>query len=200
MVKIKDRKFVVADPGKCTGCSLCEYVCALEKKENIWTPLRSRIRIIRLTSAFNIALVCRFCEDSPCVKSCSRNALNQSEENGVILVNNARCDRCGWCVQACPYGGIAIHPDKNSVLVCDLCNGKPQCIEFCPEEALELVSSDEAANMKLATIMEKLPAEIEKLTNLVKGKAWDVLLSDAERRAKRLSAKLEAINKKWGYK
>jgi Fe-S-cluster-containing hydrogenase component 2 len=199
-VKAKSRKFVAANPSKCTGCSLCEYVCALEKKESFWSPLRSRIRIVRLTPAFNIAMTCRFCEDSPCVKACPRDALTQSEENGVIVVNEARCDGCGWCVQACPYGGIAVHPDKPSVLVCDLCNGEPKCIEFCPEEALELVSGDEEAMKKLLTAVENIPAEVEKLTNLVKKRDFGALLDEAEGRARRLSEKLEAMNKKWGLK
>lgn len=197
MAKFKDRKFIAVEPSKCTGCSLCEYVCALEKKEAVWNPLRSRIRVIRVTPAFNLAMTCRFCEDAPCIKACPRDALTQSEENGVIKVNEVKCDGCGWCVQACPYGGIAVHPDKRSVLVCDLCDGKPQCIEFCPEEALGLVTSDEEANRKLAMALGKLPAEIERLSNLAKGKAWDTLLVEAEGKAKRLSAKLEALNKKW---
>lgn len=199
MAKAGSKKFVAVDPGKCTGCSLCEYVCVLEKNEPLWNPLRSRIRVIRLAPAFNAALTCRFCEDAPCVRACSRNALTQSEE-GFILVDEAKCDRCGWCIQACPYGGISLHPDKTSVLVCDLCNGEPKCVEFCPEEALELVMEDEAVNKKWMTAVEKIPSDIEKLTNLVKRREWTVLFAEAEERAKRLSEKLEAINKKWGYK
>ncbi|MCS7114828.1 MAG: 4Fe-4S dicluster domain-containing protein [Candidatus Bathyarchaeota archaeon] len=200
MAKFNARKFVAVDPSKCTGCSLCEYVCALEKNEALWIPLRSRIRVVRITPAFNVAMACRLCEDAPCVKACPRDALTQSVENGVILVNEARCDGCGWCVPACPYGGIALHPDKTSVLVCDLCEGEPKCVEFCPEEALEIVTSDEEANKKLSAAIEKLPAEIEKLTNIVKERAWGVLLTEAENKAKKLSAKLQEIDKKWGYK
>jgi hypothetical protein len=35
---------------------------------------------------------------------------------------------------------------------------------------------------------------------LVKKREWAVLFEEAEDRAKRLSEKLEAINKKWGYR
>jgi hypothetical protein len=38
------------------------------------------------------------------------------------------------------------------------------------------------------------------LTNLVKRREWATLFDEAEDRAKRLSEKLEAINKKWGYR
>lgn len=200
MAYVNAQKFVTADPSKCTGCSLCEYVCALEKNEAFPNPLRSRIRIIRMTPAFNIAMACRFCKDAPCVKACPRKALTQSEEDGVILVEDAKCDRCGWCIQACPYGGIALHPNKNSVLVCDLCEGQPRCVEFCPEEALELVTGGEAASKKLVTALERIPLEIEKLTSLVKKRELETLLVEAEGKAKRLSEKLSEMNKKWGYK
>jgi len=193
-------KFVAGDPSKCTGCGLCEYVCTLEKNEPLCNPLRSRIRVIRLTSVYNIAMTCRFCKDAPCIKACPRKALTQSEKNGVILVDEAKCDKCGWCVQSCPYGGISLHPDKTSVLVCDLCGGEPKCVEFCPEEALELVTENEIASKKLMAALEKIPAEIEKLTNFAKKREWNVLFAEAEGKAKRLSEKLEAINKKWGYK
>jgi hypothetical protein len=76
----------------------------------------------------------------------------------------------------------------------------PQCVQFCPEEALELVENNEDATKKWVAILEKLPANIEKLTNLVKRREWATLFEEAEDRAKRLSEKLEAINKKWGYR
>jgi len=193
MAKDVSRKFVAVDPAKCTGCGLCEYVCTLEKNELPWNPLKSRIRVIRITPAFNFALTCRFCENAPCVRACPRKALTQTDE-GFILVDEAKCDRCGWCIQACPYGGISLHPEKTSVLVCDLCNGEPKCVDFCPEEALELVAADEAAIKKWAAAMEKLPVEIEKLTNLVKRREWAILFAEAEERAKRFSKKLEEIN------
>ena len=197
MSKNVSKKFVAVDPSKCTGCSLCEYVCVLEKNEAVLNPLRSRIRVVRITPAFNVAIACRFCDDAPCVKACPREALTQSEK-GIIIVNEARCDSCGWCVPACPYGGIAVHPDKNSVLVCDLCDGEPKCVEFCPEEALELVTGNEEANKKWMAAIERLSTEIERLSKLAKGQELDVLLAEAEKRAKRLSEKLEAMNKKWG--
>ncbi|MBC7130028.1 4Fe-4S dicluster domain-containing protein [Candidatus Bathyarchaeota archaeon] len=202
MVKVKAKEFVAVDPSKCTGCSLCEYVCALTHKEQPLSPLRSRLRVIRVTPAFNLAMACRFCDDAPCVEACPRDALTQSEENGRIMITEAKCDGCGWCVQACPYGGVSVHPDKTSVLICDLCEneGKPQCVEFCPEEALELVSSDQDANKKLAAAIQKLPIEAERIAKIAKEKAWDSLLAEAEERAKRLSEKLEAIDKKWGVK
>jgi len=149
-----------------------------------------------MTPLFNLALACRFCEDAPCVTACPEKALVQSENTGILIVKEHACKGCDWCVQACLHGGIAIHPDTGLAIACDLCNGEPQCIEACPEEALELVETDEAADKRFNAALEKLPAETERLAQAVKQRDWKPLLADAEKRAIKVSEKLSALNKK----
>jgi carbon-monoxide dehydrogenase iron sulfur subunit len=193
--KFESRKFVSVDPSKCTGCGICEYACALEKGEAIWNPIKSRIRVVRMTPLFNFALACRFCEDAQCVTACPENALTQCEKTGILMVNEKKCKGCDWCIQACPHGGITLHPDKGIAMACDLCDGEPKCVEFCPEEALDTVSTDEEAEKRFTDAMEKLPAETERLTNTVKNKDWKPLLAEAEKRLMKVTEKLEALNK-----
>ncbi len=192
--KFIQRKFVAVDPSKCTGCGICELACAQEKGET--SPLRSRIRVVRMKPLFNFALACRSCEDAKCVKACPEKALSQASETGIILVSDKKCKGCDWCVQACEHGGIEIHPETGLAVACDLCGGEPQCVEFCPEEALELVPTDEAAEKKMNETIEKLPAETERITNIVKNKDWKPILAEAEKRGEKVSEKLEALNKK----
>ena len=173
--KFSSRKFVSVNPSKCTGCGICEYVCTLEKGETIWNPIRSRIRVVRMTPLFNFALACRFWEDAKCVTACPEKALVQSDETGIIMVKEKKCKGCDWCIQACPHGGITIHPDTGIAITCDLCEGEPKCVEFCPEEALELVSTDTEAEEKFNETMEKLPAETERLTSTIKNKDWNAV-------------------------
>ena len=194
--KFESRKFVSVDPSKCTGCGICEYACALEKGEAVWNPIKSRIRVVRVTPLFNFALACRFCEDAKCVTACPENALTQCEKTGILMVNEKKCKGCDWCIQACPHGGITLHPDKGIAMACDLCDGEPKCVEFCPEEALDTVSTDEEAEKRFTDAMEKLPAETERLTNTVKNKDWKPLLAEAEKRLMKVTEKLEALNKK----
>ena len=194
--KFESRKFVSVDPSKCTGCGICEYACALEKGEAVWNPIKSRIRVVRMTPLFNFALACRFCEDAKCVTACPENALTQCEKTGILMVNEKKCKGCDWCIQACPHGGITLHPDKGIAMACDLCDGEPKCVEFCPEEALDTVSTDEEAEKRFTDAMEKLPAETERLTNTVKNKDWKPLLAEAEKRLMKVTEKLEALNKK----
>ena len=190
--EIDIRRFVSIDPNKCTGCGLCEYVCSLEKNGFPNLAL-SRIRVIRLTPMLNTALTCRFCNGPPCVEACSREALRQSERGNLIIVEEEKCDGCGWCIQACPYGGLIMDPYKNVVAVCDLCDGEPKCIDFCPEEALELASDDETADKTLISAIENLPKELERLSSLVKKRDLSEIFMSAEERVKRLESKLQEL-------
>jgi anaerobic carbon-monoxide dehydrogenase iron sulfur subunit len=193
-VKFTQRKFVSVDPSKCTGCGICELTCSQEKGEA--STLQSRIRVVRMKPLFNFALACRSCEDAKCVKACPEKAISQAEGTGIIMVSDKKCKGCDWCVQACEHGGITIHPDTGLAVACDLCGGEPQCVEFCPEEALETITTDEEAEKRMNETIGKLPAETERITNIVKNKDWKPVLADAEKRSAKVSEKLEALSKK----
>ena len=130
-------QFVDCNPQKCNGCVVCEYACSLEK-EKTFNPVKSRIRAVRLDSLSNMAMTCRTCEEAPCIAACPKDALSQSTEDGTITVNEEKCNGCGWCIQACKYGAITLHPDSLKAIVCDTCNGEPACVQWCPESALGL--------------------------------------------------------------
>jgi len=153
-------KFVNVDIGKCVGCRVCEYICSMEKNKS-FNPTKARIRVVRIYPHTNAALNCRMCENPPCVPACPRKALSQSKDNGVILVNDNLCDGCGWCVKACDFGAIALDP-KPTVNICDLCGGRengPACIEWCPEKALELTTSDAISQKARIDAVSKLAKE-----------------------------------------
>jgi TPP-dependent indolepyruvate ferredoxin oxidoreductase alpha subunit len=130
-------QFVDCDPQKCVGCDICEYICSWEK-EKAFNPVKSRIRAVRLNQLSNVAMTCKACKDAPCVAACPENALTQSTETGAITVDENKCTGCGWCIGTCDYGAITLHPDTRKVVVCDICKGEPQCVQFCPEGALNL--------------------------------------------------------------
>ena len=189
------RRFVSINPDICTGCGLCEYVCSLEKT-GFPNPALSRIRVIRLTPLLNTAMTCRFCDNPPCVRACPREALRQTEKGNLIIVDEEKCDGCGWCIQACPYGGLIVDPDKKVVAVCDLCEGEPKCVEFCPEEALKIVYDDETADKAWISAIENLPKELNRLISLVKKRDFSEIFAKAEDRVKKLESKLEELPRK----
>ncbi len=113
MVRPQDRKFVTADPDKCIGCLVCEYACSMVN-EKTFNPNKSRIRAMRIGPLVNLAVTCRHCEDPACVAACPRDALKQECDSGIIRVDENACNGCGWCISACQFGAMNMHPDKES--------------------------------------------------------------------------------------
>lgn len=131
------RMIISTDAEKCNGCGVCELICSASK-EGVFNKRLSRIRVVSIEPTIDMAVACRFCEDPPCVKSCPRKALFR-DSNGIILVEETKCNGCGWCIEACDFGAIQLHPFRHHVIVCDLCDGEPKCIKWCPAGALQLV-------------------------------------------------------------
>ena len=153
---------VICDPTKCIGCRMCEYACSATKT-GAFDPSLSRIRVVRIEPITMTAISCRLCEDAPCVLACPRDALSRSAVNGTILVDEDKCDGCGWCVEACDFGAIILNPVLRHAEICDLCvneEGGPQCVTYCPKEALSLATPEvlrqRARRDVVARLMEEL--------------------------------------------
>jgi len=163
MVRPQDRKFVTADPEKCIGCLVCEYACAMTH-EKTFNPTKSRIRALRLGPLNNLAVTCRHCEDPACVAACPRDALHQ-EEDGTIVVDEQACNGCTWCISACEFGAMMMHPEKRVVFTCNSCKDQPdgpQCVKWCPEEALTFVTAQQLAQKSRISAVRNLFQEEKK--------------------------------------
>ncbi|MBN1873802.1 MAG: 4Fe-4S dicluster domain-containing protein [Anaerolineae bacterium] len=139
--------YIACDATKCIGCQLCEYICSFTKTGE-YNTYRSRIRTIRVDEILITAVACRTCEDAPCVIACTRDALTQDPETGIISVDAERCDGCAWCIEACDFGAISINPATKMAEMCDQCQDEeegPQCVLWCPKDALELTTPDQRA-------------------------------------------------------
>jgi carbon-monoxide dehydrogenase iron sulfur subunit len=133
-------------------------------KEKTYNPTKSRIRSIRLGPLVNLAITCRHCEDPACVTACPKEALTQEEQTGVIMIDEEKCNGCSWCIEACPFGAMMLHPKKGVVSTCDNCKelGEPQCVKWCPEEALEFLTADVLAQKSRQTAVKNLISATEK--------------------------------------
>jgi len=156
-------RFVVSNPEKCVGCQLCEYVCSAVKEKS-FNPMLSRIRVVRIDPVVSMSIACRLCEDPTCVVSCPRKALTANQETGVIIVDEDKCNGCGWCIEACEFGAIFLHSGKKIVFACDLCaiEKEPKCVKFCPKDALEFMTVEEVAQKARKKAVKKLLEELIK--------------------------------------
>lgn len=117
---------------KCTGCQRCETACSFVHTGRINNFL-ARIKVLNLyESGLDSPLVCVQCKERYCM-SCPEDALSLGKQ-GQVIVSPTLCTSCGVCEKACPIGAIEIF--NKIVYVCDLCWGKPKCIEACTEEAI----------------------------------------------------------------
>lgn len=148
-------KAIVADYDRCTGCRTCETICSAYKTDvtvdkNPHGPGncdQSNIRVWRFMPPVDVPVTCYLCHDTPCVASCpvsvsaetGRKALYRDDTSGTIVCDLNRCIGCQSCAETCKTerAGV-IFPDSEGspTGMCNLCGGQPQCVAWCPYEAL----------------------------------------------------------------
>ncbi len=127
---------------KCTGCRICELACSHTKLQT-FNHKNARIKVVDLDYwGFSNPVVCIQCPKPACVEVCPTQALSQTGE-GIILLDEGKCDGCGICVDECPIGAINWHDEQALPMICDLCGGKPVCVEWCSFGALTFNSRNE---------------------------------------------------------
>jgi carbon-monoxide dehydrogenase iron sulfur subunit len=160
------RKILLVDPDLCTGCEVCESVCSFAH-DGIFNPLNARITRVRIEPITNIAIGCQTCQDAACIAACPQKALSKKEPESYLLVNNDKCDGCGFCIRACPFGAITLHTTTHKAISCDLCTSteynQPQCVEVCPKEAIRVATLVEVAEDKRIVAVKKLMTELGKV-------------------------------------
>ena len=148
---------IVVDFNKCTGCRTCEAVCsqvnrkvtiAGEELLGLGNPNFSNVRVLYFNPPVDIPNRCVMCEDAPCIEACpvipnpktGRKALYRDEKTMAVTIDPERCIGCGSCAQACTEkrtGAIILNPDTNMPEgICNLCEGDPACVKYCPFGAL----------------------------------------------------------------
>ena len=141
-------KTLYIDYQKCTGCRLCELVCAVFH-DGISNPSRSRIKVMKWEAeGLYIPMSCQQCQDAPCMNVCPVKAISRDEELGRVFIDYDICIGCRSCVAVCPFGAMNFNIKDKQVFKCDLCDGDPQCVRFCEEKAIEYLDMDDVSIYK----------------------------------------------------
>ena len=133
----------------CRECQACTLACSLYH-EGECSPSLARLQVIKDMARYEFQiLICRHCESPDCLAACPSDAIVLNDQGVAVLLDDA-CDRCGACASACPYGVLFYHEARDRYLKCDLCVGReggPVCVAICPVGALTLVAEtvEEAA-------------------------------------------------------
>jgi carbon-monoxide dehydrogenase iron sulfur subunit len=140
------RRFVYIDPLECFGCRYCEVICS-SVKEKVVNPRKSRIKVVHKSPLTDLAIACRHCTNPPCAEVCPTNAIIKKAD--IVTVDRDKCIGCAFCVDACPFGAMNIHPDKGYAYNCDLCGA---CTKYCPADCLKIVTPDLISQKKAINI------------------------------------------------
>jgi Fe-S-cluster-containing hydrogenase component 2 len=133
-----------ASDSSCTGCGICELVCAAVHGNSIGPSMR-RIWLAKdAISPISSILTCLQCEYPACYFACplKDKALCIDNKTGARYIKPENCQGCKTCIYACllPESRINFDCERNVAIKCDLCKDRadgPVCIEYCPVVCLE---------------------------------------------------------------
>jgi nitrate reductase beta subunit len=95
---------------------------------------------------FYLQRLCNHCTYPACLAACPRKAIYKREEDGIVLIDQARCRGYRKCVEACPYKKTMYRPTTRVSEKCVACypriegrdplsDGEPmetRCMAACP--------------------------------------------------------------------
>jgi len=123
--------------------------------------------LLRIFEIANFAVVCRKCEDAPCVASCPKDAL-EKDENKILKRYSMRCVACKTCSHACPFG--TIYPETIPYVIpqCDYCldrlgEGKaPACVKTSRSDALQYGNFKEDEAKGICAVGDRVLVKVKK--------------------------------------
>ena len=159
--------FVIHD--RCMGCHSCELACAAAHSSSgsLYAAMLTkesprpvpRLYVEPLSSGKPVPILCRHCEEAPCLHACIAGAIRKTPEQTVIT-DRDKCIGCWTCVMVCPYGVVGRHPEEQKAYRCDRCPAlaEPACVQACPTRALVYRSVDDFARDRRRKTAEELGA------------------------------------------
>ncbi len=138
-------------------------VCA-EQHGGAYQLSRSRIQLkVGADGMSAFPKVCFQCDDAPCMQACPTEALARDPDTNVVVLDVDRCEECGLCGPACPYGVLNCEDGKPRK--CELCGGSPTCEFACISDALRFEKRDQWADADRDAYIKRLRTLHEEATS-----------------------------------
>lgn len=151
-------KCFIVDLSVCNGCYCCQIACKDEHVANDWSPyakpqpdtgqfwvkVEEKVRgsVPKVKVSYEPKF-CLHCDDAECMKVCKSAAISRRED-GLILIDPAKCTGCKLCADYCPHDKIFFNEHLNLAQKCTGCAhliddgwDMPRCVDNCPTGALK---------------------------------------------------------------
>lgn len=159
------RYALLIDTARCIGCNVCTIACRDQFVLNDWSPYSAPQpdtghfwmfvaekewgrAADASTKVRYIAEPCMLCDEPPCLKAATGDALYKRPD-GIVIIDPVKSKGQQQILAACPYGKIYWNDKLQIPQKCTLCAHRldkglqPACVNACPTSAITI--GDEAA-------------------------------------------------------